>query len=212
MPSSTIIQILLTIIGSGAFFGFIQFLITRHDTKQEKAEQNESDILRKEFKDNLDSSNAMWKETYCDRNLKKLEDLTEEVREGLSHRSQEGLERYEEHKETIAELKQAVLKLVENDTKMSNYIEAIGESLTGLSHDKLIFLSDKYIERGGITLREKTTFNSIYNPYTKLGGNGDCHVAYEQLEKLPVLTEEKARELDLIIKKRKYKIQEGEKE
>ena len=204
MTSTTAIQIFLTIIGSGAFFTFLQFLITRHDNKQEKAENNNSDSLRKEFKDNLEASNAAWKETYCDRNLRMITDLTEEVRNGLAAREEKGLERYTEHQETIKELKNAVLKLVDNDSKMNTYIESIGESLMGLSHDKLIYLTDKYTERGAITLKEKATIKSIYEPYKKLGGNGDCKVAIDYIETLPIISDEKAKEMDLNIKSKKY--------
>jgi hypothetical protein len=133
-----------------------------------------------------------------------IEDLTKEVRQGLTEREEKGLERYTEHKETIKELKNAVLKLVDNDTKMNTYIESIGQSLIGLSHDKLIYLTDKYTERGAITLKEKATIKSIYEPYRKLGGNGDCRVAVDYIETLPIISDEKAKEIDLDIKSKKY--------
>ena len=191
-----ILQILITIIGSGALFSFIQFLITRHDTNVEKEEHNEIDLLRAELKQHLIDTNQTWKETYCDKNFKAIEGLQEEVREGLEEREAKGLARYQEHRETIDELKKAVLQLVQNDTDMKEYMETIGESLVGLSHDKIISLSNKYSERGGVTLKEKATIQSIYKPYKKLGGNGDCEVAYEYINNLPVISDEKAKELD----------------
>lgn len=192
----TIIQIIITIIGSGAVFSFLQFLINRHDVKEEKKDNNEIDNLRQEMKQHLINVNDNWKKTYCDRNYQRVEDLTKEVREGLKEREDKGLERYNEHRETINELKQAILQLVENDTNMKNYMETIGESLMGLSHDRIIQLSDKFSERGAITLREKATLKSIYNPYKKLGGNGDCAEAFEYVNNLPVVSEEKAKRMD----------------
>lgn len=209
MGSATIIQILLTIIGSGAFFTFLQFLITRHDTKQEKAEHSEIDSLRTELKDHLENTNAVWKETYCDRNFQMIDNLTKELREGLTDREEKGLARYKEHKETINELKTAILQLVQNDTDMKEHLDAIGESLIGLSHDKLIYLSDKYAERGAITLKEKATIKSIYSPYRKLGGNGDCEIAFNYIDKLPIISDEKAKEIDLAKKIEKYNAKEN---
>ena len=191
-----IIQIIITIIGSGALFSFIQFLITRHDTNKDKKENSEIELLRKETQENLEASNSAWKEKYCDHNSKLIEDLTHEVREGLEERENRGLSRYQEHKQTINELKEATLQLVKNDTEMKNYMGIIGESLIGLSHDKILSLSDKYLERGAITLREKSTIKSIYEPYKKLGGNGDCEVAFNYINNLPVISEEEAKNID----------------
>jgi len=200
MTPAVLLQILLTVIGSGAIFTFLQFLITRHDTKQEKAKNNEIDSLRVELKDHLTNTNANWKETYCDRNFQMIDNLSKEMREGLADREERGLARYKEHEETINELKEAVLQLVQNDTEMKEYMKAIGESLTGLSHDKILYLSNKYTKRGAITLREKATLKSIYEPYKKLGGNGDCEVAFNYISKLPIVSEDKAKELDVSIR------------
>ena len=159
--SPAIIQILITIIGSGAFFSFIQFLIQRHDNREDK-----------------------------------MEEMVNKFEVGLKTQQDWGFKHYGEHNESIQKLNEAILQLTKNDIKQNQYMENIGNSLIGLSHDKIISLSDKYLERGGITLKEKTTIKSIYEPYKKLGGNGDCEVAYGYVDQLPIISEEKAKKID----------------
>lgn len=134
--------------------------------------------------------------TRKDSKKNEITELKKDLKEGLEARERTGKERYLEHQEAIQKLNEAIFQLTKNDTEQSQYMKNIGESLIGLSHDKIISLSDKYMERGAITLKEKGTIRSIYEPYQKLGGNGDCHVAYGYINNLPVVSEEKARELD----------------
>lgn len=178
-----ILQILITIIGSGALFSFIQFLITRHDTRQDKI-----DDLVKKLQDCSSLQDERSKERYSS--------LQSELREGLSERETTGRSRYLEHREAIQKLNEAIFQLTKNDTEQSQYIKTIGESLIGLSHDKIISLSDKILERGVITLKEKATLKSLYEPYQKLGGNGDCAVAFNAINELPIVSVEKAKEVD----------------
>ena len=162
---------------------FLQFLIQRKDNKDDKI----GEILKKleEGKDNQEGAS-----------LQRYEELKHDLNEGLKIREETGKERYLEHKEAIQKLNEAIFQLTKNDTSQNEYMKNIGNSLIGLSHDKIMRLSDKFLERGGITLKEKTTLKSIYDPYRDLGGNGDCQVAYEQVNQLPIITEEKAKELD----------------
>ena len=178
-----LLQILITIIGSGALFSFIQFLITRHDTRKDKIDE-----LVNQLKDCSSLQDERSKERYTA--------LQSEIRDGLDERETTGRARYLEHREAIQKLNEAIFQLTKNDTEQSQYIKTIGESLIGLSHDKIIYLSDKILERGGITLKEKATLKSLYEPYQKLGGNGDCAVAFNAINDLPIITEEKAKEMD----------------
>lgn len=68
--------------------------------------------------------------------------------------------------------------------------------LLGLGHDRIIDLTDKYVRRGGITLKEKRNLNFLYEPYKNLDGNGDCKIGYDACQKLPVISEEEALEMD----------------
>lgn len=79
--------------------------------------------------------------------------------------------------------------------------------ILGLGHDKLLYLTDKFAERGGITQKERRNLKYLYDPYIGLGGNGDCQIGYETCEKLPALTDEEAAELDGRIKRREYGIE-----
>ena len=168
-----VLQVLLTIIGSGAFFSFVQFLIQRKDKiKQEEKEDQ-------------------------------IKQLREELKVGLNDREQTGFERYSEHKEAIAKINEAILKLTENDTQMKDYMKYVGDEIMGLAHDKLVYLTDKYQERGAITLKEKATLEAIYAPYHEgLGGNGDGKTGYEFAMKLPIVTDNQAYEMDINNKKK----------
>lgn len=178
-----ILQILITVIGSGAIFSFIQFLITRHDDKNDQV-KNLCDKIEEGLKQQTETSEERY------------ESLQTEIKEGLNTQQTWGFAHFNEHKESIMKLEEAILQLTRNDTEQSQYMKNIGESLVGLSHDKILFLCDNFLERGGITLKEKATIKSIYEPYQKLGGNGDCQVAWSAVCDLPILSEEKAKELD----------------
>lgn len=85
-----------------------------------------------------------------------------------------------------------------------------GESqmLLGLGHDKLIYLTDRFVRRGAISLKEKRNLKFLYEPYARLGGNGDCKIGYEACEKLPVVSEEDARDLDNLEKRREFGLED----
>ena len=106
-------------------------------------------------------------------------------------------ERFLIHQTEIEKFNKAINQLSENDAKQSQYLKYIGDEITGLAHDKLVCLTDKYQERGAITLKEKATLQAIYQPYHEgLGGNGDGQAGYEFCMKLPIVTNEQAKEMD----------------
>ena len=53
-------------------------------------------------------------------------------------------------------------------TKKENADSAQAMMLLGLGHDKILFLTDKFVNRGGITLKEKRNLDYLYKPYVKL--------------------------------------------
>lgn len=162
MEGNTMLEIIGAVVGSNALFAFVQYLISRHDTKHDK-----------------------------------IKELDEKIDKGLEEREDTSKERYEEHQESIRKLNEAIMQLTENDTNIQKYIHYVGDELMGLAHDKLVHLTDKYQIRGGITLKEKATLEAIYVPYHDgLNGNGDGKTGYEYAMKLPVISDEKARELD----------------
>lgn len=170
---------LAALLVSGGFFTFLQFLITRKDTKEEK-EENEQ------------------KEDY--------KAINEKVEKGLEEREKMGRKRYEEHKEAIdglnnrqekieeaiEELRKVVVKLAENDEQQKQILNANSRLLVGLTQDRLIHLTDKYCERGCITLDELAVIEEIYEPYHNepLNGNGRGKAGVEECRKLPKVSEE----------------------
>lgn len=88
--------------------------------------------------------------------------------------------------------------------KQSDETKGMRDMILGLGHDKILYLTDKFAERGGITQKERRNLKYLYDPYIRLGGNGDCQIGYETCEKLKTLTDEEAAELDGKIKRREY--------
>lgn len=162
----TTIRIILAVLGSNALFTFIQFMISRHDAKDDKFKK-----------------------------------LGEEITEKFQEREEREIEAIKNHEQYIEILNKTITQLAKNHEEMQQYMYSIGEELTGLTHDTLVRLTDKYQRRGGITLKEKATLNAIYIPYHDgLHGNGDGKTGYEYAMNLPVLSEEEARARDNKIK------------
>lgn len=82
--------------------------------------------------------------------------------------------------------------------------------LVGLGHDKILYLTDKYVRRGCITLKEKGNLKCLYDPYRDLGGNGDCEIGYDACTRLPVVSDEEAEAKDIEIKRKEYNIETHE--
>ena len=91
---------------------------------------------------------------------------------------------------------------------LSQHEKAQNDMLIGLGHDKLLYLTDKFVQRGGITLKERRNLDYLYKPYHAAGGNGDCQIGYEACEKLPTLIDEEAATLERKMKRREYGIEE----
>ena len=197
-------DIFLVLAGGGivaALLKFIEFLIGHISHKKERAEEREDNDIREEMKDHLTKVNNQWKIDYCDVNAKAIKELSEEVRTGLAEREEKGLERYEEHKEAINELREAMINLTNNTNEINKLGTYMGKSLMALTHDKLIFLGKQYQKRGAITLAEKNNLKLLYAPYHDgLGGNSDGEGYYTFCMNLPVITDEEAMEMDKKIK------------
>ena len=77
---------------------------------------------------------------------------------------------------------------------------ATSKMLLGLGHDRILSITDRLVKRGSITLKEKRNLEYLWKPYNDLGGNGDCKIGYDACQKLPVVSEEAAEELDVKMK------------
>lgn len=59
--------------------------------------------------------------------------------------------------------------------------------LMGLGHDRIIYLSLQYINRGYVSEDEFENLNKyLYEPYKELGGNGTVKRLMGEVEKLPI--------------------------
>ena len=81
---------------------------------------------------------------------------------------------------------------------------AQAKMLLGLGHDRILSITDRLVKRGAITLKEKRNLEYLWKPYNSLHGNGDCKIGYEACQQLPVVSEEKAEELDNTIRMKEY--------
>lgn len=81
---------------------------------------------------------------------------------------------------------------------------ATSKMLLGLGHDRILSITDRLVKRGSITLKEKRNLEYLWKPYSDLGGNGDCKIGYDACQKLPVVSEEAAEELDVQMKLKEY--------
>ena len=191
------VSIIIAVIGALLGTGFLQFLITRADKKKERAEDKEENNLENKLKQHLTNVNNQWKIDYCDVNAKAIKELSEEVRQGLEEREAKGAERYQEHKEAIEELREAMISLTKNTDEVAKLGKYMGQSLMALTHDKIVFLGKQYQKRGAITLAEKNNLKLLYTPYHDgLGGNSDGEGYYTYCMNLPVVTDEEAMEMD----------------
>lgn len=80
--------------------------------------------------------------------------------------------------------------------------------LLGLGHDRILCLTDRFVRRGAITLKEKRNLQYLWDPYEGLGGNGDCKIGYDACQKLPVVSEDIAEEMDAKTKATEYRIED----
>lgn len=85
---------------------------------------------------------------------------------------------------------------------------ATSKMLLGLGHDRILSITDRLVKRGSITLKEKRNLEYLWKPYNDLGGNGDCKIGYDACQKLPVVPEEAAEELDVQMKLKAYRYED----
>lgn len=192
MDFLTLAQNLGALVGALGIVELIKFFVSRKDRKQERKEDKEensmADALRKEFNAGLDKREATGKERF-DINSKQIKENTQKIDEVI---------------EISSQLKDNVVLLTENISQMQEYNVNVGDAMKGIIHDRIIHNVDGFIERGGITAEEISTLKSMYEPYKRLGGNGDVATAYDIAVKLPVLTKEAAIKRDNEIRRASY--------
>ena len=89
-------------------------------------------------------------------------------------------------------------KRQEEYAELSRKISEIADAVKGQGHDRIIYLGEKYIQRGGITRDEYENLHDyIYGPYKALGGNGTAEKVMRDVENLPIITKNEVYERDL---------------
>lgn len=173
------ITVFSLIIGSG----LIQWWFNRKDKLKEDAKKDSADSLRKEMREHLTIVNDKWKIDYCDKNREALEKTNE-----------------------------AIKQLTDNDTLIANSLKDMAEKQNiiasanvGMIHNTIIRFTDPILARGLVTYEELATLDSLYVPYAKLGGNGECKRRYDDVNKLTKVTTEKAIERDREIEAKELK-------
>lgn len=64
---------------------------------------------------------------------------------------------------------------------------AFVDLLKGLAHDRIVFIGNRYLERGWITKDEYEDFvKYLYEPYERVGGNGMARKVMREVENLPL--------------------------
>ena len=101
-----------------------------------------------------------------------------------------------------------VMYLLQRRDKKKEKEESIesaqSKMLLGLGHDRILSITDRLVKRGAITLKEKRNLEYLWRPYSSLKGNGDCKIGYDACQQLPVVSEDKAEELDNNLKMKEY--------
>lgn len=60
--------------------------------------------------------------------------------------------------------------------------------LLGLAHDRITYLSMKYLERGIVTQDEyENLYQFLYQPYMEIGGNGTAKRLMDEVNKLTIV-------------------------
>ena len=73
-------------------------------------------------------------------------------------------------------------------TALINRKSAKNKMLLGLGHDRIIYLSMKYVEKGEITQGEYENLHKyLYEPYKKMGGNGTAERWMQEVNKLRIV-------------------------
>lgn len=181
-------KFILTVLGSGAFLTFLQFLISRFDKKHDRIQE-----LEKRMDEELDDRDKTGKARY-DEYHASIEEMNAN------------------HQKDFQELQKAINQLVQNDIKFTESIEKmvqkqeiIASANVGMVHNTIIQFTDPIICRKAVTYEELANLDSLYVPYSKLGGNGECKRRYEDVNKLIKISRDEANKRDREIETARYK-------
>lgn len=70
-------------------------------------------------------------------------------------------------------------------SKRSERKSAINQLILGMAHDRVVYMGMKYVQRGWIYKDEYDDYmRYLYNPYSKLGGNGLADKVVKEVNEL----------------------------
>lgn len=70
------------------------------------------------------------------------------------------------------------------NSKQSNETKLV----LGLAHDRIMYLGNKYISQGHVTVDEYENLNKyLYEPYKLNGGNGSAERIMKEVDRLPIV-------------------------
>lgn len=101
-----------------------------------------------------------------------------------------------------------VIFLLQRRDRKKEKESAQSKMIIALGHDKLVYLTDKYVRRGAITLKERRNLEYLSGPYFEGGGNGDAQIGCEACSKLPVVSDDEAETMDAAIKRKEYGLED----
>ena len=178
----TLLVALLGGIGS-SYFSYRQFIIKRKDEKDEEALKKmiakmiseADDRLRGEFHTGLDEREHTGKERF-DINSKAIQENTEQISELTSL------------------VRDQVTKLdmfADSMTSLTRLVTASAESQRTSNYDRLLFVANKVLKSGKMTITEKTNIKQLYNSWKDLQGNDPkIDTLYEECMKLTPIPDE----------------------
>lgn len=188
----TILQSIITFAGVLIGSGIIQFFVNRKDKKKEDAENDKFKALEKRIDEGLDERERTGKHRFDEHRI-----AIEEMKV--------------EHQKDFQELNKAIQKLVESDAKFAESIQkmaekqdVIAQANVGMVHNTIIRFTNPIIDRSAVTYEELANLDSLYVPYAKLGGNGECKRRYEDVNKLTKVSREDAVKRDREIATKKF--------
>lgn len=94
-----------------------------------------------------------------------------------------GLWSYLSKKQDIKYAQMEKKRVQEEEERSKNGV--MTKLLIGIAHDRLLYLTNKYLETGWISSEDYENLMYIYEPYIKGGGNGTVKRNMEKVEKLP---------------------------
>lgn len=86
---------------------------------------------------------------------------------------------------TSGGLSQLVIFLIQRKDKQKN--DPLVDMVRGLGHDRIIFLGQKYIDKGFVSKDEYENLHDyLFIPYKELGGNGTAEKIMKEVSNLPI--------------------------